>query len=220
MIKVANGIDFGKLYIKPAFVFVDGNGHVKLQFEADANSALAYLYDSLCKELGISWNYESPSNSYGKYTNCAMHATGDRGKYGCGPDNANIGFFFRDLTRKSKGKKKKKKSSREDPLLGDSRSLRSKRRSSKSRQRSRSGSRAGGGSRSGSRSRSKSRSRGRSSQSMRTETLQPFGPSSGASVASTGSQRSGVFDISVSSPQQPQQPQQQDDDGDHRQQLV
>ena len=35
MIKIARNIDFGTLYIKPAFVFVDGDGHVKLQFEAD-----------------------------------------------------------------------------------------------------------------------------------------------------------------------------------------
>ena len=41
MIKVANKIDFGTLYIKPAFVFTDSNGHVKLQFEADSSSALA-----------------------------------------------------------------------------------------------------------------------------------------------------------------------------------
>ena len=389
MIKVANQIDFGTLYIKPAFVFVDGNGHVKLQFEADASSALAYLYDNLCKELGIAWNYESPSNSYGKYTNCAMHATGDRAKYGCGPDNANsggfcpqmtiaysprfasedyaaaylercnsyvdywrslypsgvavgtskfcpgggclglflnrydlyevfkpdlggswveyngasmpptfspaptwkggcdephnfhldkcfrkrykpkasavawdalgsvgqfsvmlvvfmavtlsvsiflararkkkrrgesyIGFFFRDLTRKSKGKKgKKKKSSREDPLLGDTRSQRSKRRS-RSRPRSGSGSRGGTTSRSGSKSRSRSKGRSASKSrgssrstrgsQMRSETLQPYGMSSGASVVSTGSQPTGVFDIAVSSPQQ-------DDNDDKRQQLV
>ena len=48
MIKVARNIDFGKLYIKPAFVFVDDNGHIKLQFENDPYSALAYLYDALC----------------------------------------------------------------------------------------------------------------------------------------------------------------------------
>ena len=53
MIKVAQHIDFGTLYIKPAFVFVDQDGHVKLQFEVDTSSALAYLYDTLCKELGI-----------------------------------------------------------------------------------------------------------------------------------------------------------------------
>mmetsp|Transcript_21318 Transcript_21318/g.32839 ORF Transcript_21318/g.32839 Transcript_21318/m.32839 type:complete len:983 (+) Transcript_21318:157-3105(+) len=93
MIKVAQHIDFGKLYIKPAFVFVDDDGHAKLQFEADATSALGYLYDSLCKELGISWNYDSPSNSYGLYTKCAMHAAGDRASYGCGPDNGNQGGF-------------------------------------------------------------------------------------------------------------------------------
>jgi hypothetical protein len=68
MIKVIQHIDFGTLYIKPAFVFVDGDGHVKLQFEVDTSSALSYLYDTLCKELGIAWNYDSPSNSYGVYT--------------------------------------------------------------------------------------------------------------------------------------------------------
>lgn len=382
MIKVANQIDFGTLYIKPAFVFVDGNGHVKLQFEADSSSALGYLYDNLCKELGIAWNYESPYNPYGMYTNCAMHASSDRAKYGCGPDNANsggfcpqmtiaysprfasedyaaaylercnnyvdywrslypsgvavgtssfcpnggclglflnrydlyevfkpdlggswveyngasmpptfspaptwkggcdepqnfhldkcfrkrykpkasavawdalgsvgqfsimllvfmamtlsvsiflararkkkkrgesyIGFFFRDLTRKSKGKKKKR-GGRDESLLGDSIS-RSKRRS-RSRPRSRSGSRAGSRSksRSGRESRSSSRRSGRSSSrnSMRPEAIQPYTISSGGSVASTGSQRSGVFDISVSMPQGDA-----NDNSDNRQQLV
>lgn len=98
MIKVGKSLDFGTLYIKPAFVFVDGNGHVKLQFEADPNSALAYLYDSLCKQLGIAWNYESPYNNYGVYTNCAMHAAGDRAQYGCGPENSNSGGFCPQMT--------------------------------------------------------------------------------------------------------------------------
>lgn len=93
MIKIAQKIDFGQLYIKPAFVFVDDDGHVKLMFEADSNSALGYLYDSLCKQLGIKWNYHSPSNDYGLYTNCAMHAAGDRAAYGCGPDNSGGGGF-------------------------------------------------------------------------------------------------------------------------------
>ena len=91
-------IQFGNLYIKPAFVFVDDNGHLKLQFEADSNSALGYLYDSLCKELGITWNYNSPSNDYGLYTNCAMHAAGDRASYGCGPKNDNTGGFCPRMT--------------------------------------------------------------------------------------------------------------------------
>jgi hypothetical protein len=98
MIKVAQHIDFGTLYIKPAFVFVDDDGHVKLQFEADTTSALAYLYNNLCKELGISWNYDSPSNNYGTYTNCAMHAAGDRASYGCGPDGTNQGGFCPQMT--------------------------------------------------------------------------------------------------------------------------
>ena len=98
MIKIARNIDFGTLYIKPAFVFVDGDGHVKLQFEADTSSALAYLYDSLCKEMGISWNYESPSNNYGVYTNCAMHGADDRASYGCGPDGTNQGGFCPQMT--------------------------------------------------------------------------------------------------------------------------
>ena len=98
MIKIGKEIDFGRLYIKPAFVFVDGNGHVKLQFEADSNSALAYLYDNLCKELGIAWNYDSPYNQLGVYTNCAMHAAGDRATYGCGPDNSNSGGFCPQMT--------------------------------------------------------------------------------------------------------------------------
>lgn len=98
MIKVAKSIDFGTLYIKPAFVFVDGYGHVKLQFEMDPNSALGYLYDNLCKELGITWNYESPYNSYGVYTNCAMHAASDRASYGCGPEGSNSGGFCPQMT--------------------------------------------------------------------------------------------------------------------------
>ena len=91
-------IKFGNLYIKPAFVFVDDNGHLKLQFEADPNSSLGYLYDSLCKELGISWNYKSPKNNYGIYTNCAMHAAGDRASYGCGPHGDNSGGFCPQMT--------------------------------------------------------------------------------------------------------------------------
>ena len=98
IIKVVKKIQFGVLYIKPAFVFIDDDGHIKLQFEADATSSLGYLYDSLCKELGISWNYDSPSNNYGVYTNCAMHAAGDRAKYGCGPDNTNQGGFCPQMT--------------------------------------------------------------------------------------------------------------------------
>lgn len=91
-------IDFGTLYIKPAFVFQDDDGAVKLQFEADASSAMGYLYDNLCKMIGLSWNYDSPYNKYETYTNCAMHASGDRAAYGCGPDNANSGGFCPQLT--------------------------------------------------------------------------------------------------------------------------
>lgn len=91
-------LNFGTLYIKPAFLFQDDDGAVKLQFEADAYSALGYLYDNMCKMLGLSWNYESPSNSYGYYTNCAMHAAGDRATYGCGPDNTNNGGFCPQMT--------------------------------------------------------------------------------------------------------------------------
>mmetsp|Transcript_18717 Transcript_18717/g.23562 ORF Transcript_18717/g.23562 Transcript_18717/m.23562 type:complete len:950 (+) Transcript_18717:149-2998(+) len=98
IIKVVKNIQFGNLYIKPAFVFIDDNGHLKMQFEADSTSALGYLYDNLCKELGISWNYNSPYNSYGIYTNCAMHAAGDRASYGCGPDNENTGGFCPQMT--------------------------------------------------------------------------------------------------------------------------
>jgi hypothetical protein len=98
LIKVVTNIDFGTLYIKPAFVFIDGDGHAKLQFEADTTSALAYLYDTLCKELGISWNYETPSNSSAAYTNCAMHAAGDRASYGCGPEGTSQGGFCPQMT--------------------------------------------------------------------------------------------------------------------------
>ena len=98
LVKVARSIEFGTLYIKPAFVFQDDDGALKLQFEADANSALAYLYDNLCKLIGIAWNYDKPYNDLGVYTNCAMHAAGDRAKYGCGPDNANSGGFCPQMT--------------------------------------------------------------------------------------------------------------------------
>jgi hypothetical protein len=77
---------------------VDSSGHLKLQFEADMNSAVAYLYDNLCKQLGIAWNYKNPSNNVGKYTNCAMHAAGDRASYGCGPDGTNSGGFCPQMT--------------------------------------------------------------------------------------------------------------------------
>ncbi len=98
MVKILKTVQFGTLYIKPAFVFVDSNGHVKLQFEADPYSSMGYLYDNLCQMMGIKWNYVSPKNSYGIYTNCAMHAAGDRAKYGCGPSNANYGGFCPQMT--------------------------------------------------------------------------------------------------------------------------
>jgi hypothetical protein len=93
IIKVMKQIEFGTLYIKPAFVYADDNNNIYLQFEADSSSALGYLYSALCQQLGISWNYNSPSNKYGLYTNCAMHSSGDRANYGCGPDNSNSGGF-------------------------------------------------------------------------------------------------------------------------------
>jgi hypothetical protein len=98
LIKIVKKIDFGTLYIKPAFVFVDSDGHVKLQFEVDTTSALAYLYDSLCKQLGISWNSYTPSNSLGVYSHCAMHSAGDRASYGCGPEGTGSGGFCPQMT--------------------------------------------------------------------------------------------------------------------------
>merc|ERR1719361_820116 len=98
MIAIAKKIEFGSLYIKPAFVFLDEDGHLVMQFEADASSALGYLYDNLCKQIGISWNNDAPSNSLNYYTNCAMHAAGDRAKYGCGPENSNSGGFCPRMT--------------------------------------------------------------------------------------------------------------------------
>jgi len=98
IIKVLKNLNFGMLYIKPAFLFQDDDGAVKLQFEADANSALGYLYDNLCKMLGLTWNYDNPSNDQELYTNCAMHASGDRASYGCGPDNTNSGGFCPQMT--------------------------------------------------------------------------------------------------------------------------
>jgi hypothetical protein len=98
MIKVLKTVQFGTLYIKPAFVFTDSNGHLKLQFEADPYSSMGYLYDNLCQMLGVKWNYVSPYNSYGLYTNCAMHAAGDRATYGCGPSGANSGGFCPQMT--------------------------------------------------------------------------------------------------------------------------
>jgi hypothetical protein len=64
----------------------------------DPNSALAYLYDNLCKMLGIAWNYDTPYNKAGVYTNCAMHASGDRAKYGCGPEGSGVGGFCPQMT--------------------------------------------------------------------------------------------------------------------------
>ena len=98
LIKIGKKINFGTLYLKPAFVFQDDDGSIKLQFEADASSALGYLYSNLCQMIGISWNYDSPYNDLGLYTNCAMHAAGDRAKYGCGPDNGNSGGFCPQMT--------------------------------------------------------------------------------------------------------------------------
>jgi len=98
LIKLGKKLDFGTLYIKPAFVFQDDDGSIKLQFEADANSALGYLYSNLCQMIGISWNYDSPNNDLGIYTNCAMHAAGDSAKYGCGPENGNSGGFCPQMT--------------------------------------------------------------------------------------------------------------------------
>jgi hypothetical protein len=98
MIKVLKTVQFGTLYIKPAFVFADNNGHLKLQFEADPYSSMGYLYDNLCQMLGVKWNYISPYNSLGLYTSCAMHAAGDRATYGCGPSNANSGGFCPQMT--------------------------------------------------------------------------------------------------------------------------
>lgn len=98
IVKVAKNLEFGKLYIKPAFVFQDDDGSIKLQFEADPTSSLAYLYDALCKQLGIAWNYDKPYNTLGVYTNCAMHAAGDRAKYGCGPDGSKNGGFCPQMT--------------------------------------------------------------------------------------------------------------------------
>ena len=98
MIKIGKLINFGKLYLKPAFIFVDDDGAVKLQFEADPSSAMGYLYDNLCKMIGISWNYNNPSNEKGIYTSCAMHAAGDRASYGCGPSGTNSGGFCPQMT--------------------------------------------------------------------------------------------------------------------------
>lgn len=89
MIKVLKKIKFGSLYIKPAFVFIDSNGHLKLQFEADESSALGYLYNNLCSSLGIKWNQRYPTNDYRLYTSCSMHAAGDRAVYGCSPASSN-----------------------------------------------------------------------------------------------------------------------------------
>lgn len=98
MIKIGKNLDFGPLYIKPAFVFIDGYGHLKMQFEADSSSSMGYLYDALCKQIGIQWNGVTPSNNYGVYGSCAMHSAGDRAQYGCGPDNSGEGGFCPQMT--------------------------------------------------------------------------------------------------------------------------
>merc|ERR1711957_205402 len=48
--------------------------------------------------IGITWNYHDPSNKLGVYTNCAMHAAGDKAQYGCGPANSNTGGFCPQMT--------------------------------------------------------------------------------------------------------------------------
>jgi len=93
IIKITKQVDFGNLYIKPAFVFIDDYGHIRLQFEADADSALGYLYTNLCKMMGIPWNNAFPSNTIETYTHCSMHAANDNGNMGCGPGNKNTGGF-------------------------------------------------------------------------------------------------------------------------------
>lgn len=132
-----------------------------------------------------------------------------------------LGFFFRDLTRKKRRKRRKRVTDLEESMLPDNQSRRSKsstrsaRRSSRSRASSRSKrrSRSAGASKSG-RDRSRSRSlrpvpvqpvtRNRSRDNMNADN---------ESIASGFSRRSGVFDLTVTSPQP-------DDASNKRQQLV
>lgn len=132
-----------------------------------------------------------------------------------------LGFFFRDLTRKKRGRRKKKGTGLEESMLPDTASRRSKssrRGGSRSRASSRSSKRrsrsVGASSKSG-----RDRSRPRS---LRPVPVQPLDrstrsslherkDSAGESVASSSSRRSGVFDVTIQNPQP---------DESKRQQLV
>ena len=89
--KVATNHDLAALLQEQPFN--DINGSEKHKFDADPNYGLRYLYDSLCKALGLSWNYDPPSNTLRHYTNCVMRAAGDRAMYNCVPNNSNISEF-------------------------------------------------------------------------------------------------------------------------------
>ncbi|KAL7535364.1 hypothetical protein ACHAWF_005147 [Thalassiosira exigua] len=98
LVTVGRSIKFDTIFIKPAFVFIDEYGSIKLQFEADAKSALGNLYNKLCQRIGISWKGQISHNGLGHYTNCAMHSAGDRAKFGCGPENGKSGGFCPQMT--------------------------------------------------------------------------------------------------------------------------
>ena len=51
-----------------------------------------------CKCIGLEWDYDSPYNEYGKYTNRAMYAAGDYVIYGCGSENGISGGFCPQMT--------------------------------------------------------------------------------------------------------------------------
>jgi len=135
-----------------------------------------------------------------------------------------LGFFFRDLTRKRKKKRRKGAKGLEESILPETSSRRSK---SSGRRSTRSSSRTKRRSKSASGTRASSRGRSRSG-SLRPVAIQPgYEPrtssrsrirsrsrgQSSSSVGSTGSRRSGVFDLTVQTPQP-------EDGKDNRQQLV
>jgi hypothetical protein len=99
LITILEQINFSSLLLKPAFMYVDSNGNIKLQFEADASSALGTLYDSLCSALGTPdyGNNVYPYNDLGVYSSCTSSLASDRASYGCGATSSEgsegTGFF-------------------------------------------------------------------------------------------------------------------------------
>ena len=85
LVAILSNLYFDPLYIKPAFVYVTSQGHVRLQFEADSTTALGALYDKLCSQLGVMdlQTGKTAWNSEGAYTSCSFHLASDTAANGC-----------------------------------------------------------------------------------------------------------------------------------------